>query len=488
MADSPRFAFDNTYAAQLDGFYLPATAAHFPDPEQIVLGTQLAEELGLDVQMLQDHGASIFSGQTVPEGAAPLAQFYAGHQFGGFSPQLGDGRALLLGELIDVHGRRRDLQLKGSGPTEFSRGGDGKATLGPMLREYIFGESMHALRIPTTRVLSVVTTGEPVFRQGPLPGAVLARVASSHLRVGTFEYFASRQDVAATRTLADYTIARHYPALASTPNPYLGMLHAVVDVQADLIAQWMLVGFIHGVMNTDNVALSGETIDYGPCAFMDRYDPATVFSSIDRGGRYAYGNQPGIGQWNMARFAETLLPLLHDEDETAGELAREALRAFALRYQSRWTAGMRTKLGLLEPEDEDEGLAQDLMQLFEAQRLDYTSAMRALSSVARDQGGAPFDDSAFDEWKARWIGRLEGQPEGRMAAADRMDAVNPIYVPRNHKVEEALHAAVEDDDLRPLHQLVEVLSNPFERRDAQQAYAEAAPVAFDEGFQTFCGT
>lgn len=483
------FAFDNTFAAQMDGFFLPAQAAPFPEPKLALLNEPLAQSLGLDAERLRKEGADIFSGQSIPEGATPLAQFYAGHQFGGFSPQLGDGRALLLGEILDPDGARYDLQLKGSGPTEFSRGGDGKASLGPMLREYVISEGMHALGIPTTRSLAVVTTGEPVYREEPLPGAVLARIAASHLRVGTFAFFASRQDIASTRKLADYTIARHHPQLADTPNPVLGLLNAVVDAQAELIAQWMMVGFIHGVMNTDNVTLSGESIDYGPCAFMDRYDPGTVYSSIDRQGRYAYGNQPGIGQWNLARFAETLLPLLDDDDDTAMGHAKEALQAFGLRYDSAWTRGMRAKLGIVEAEDDDDVLAKDLLEIFEAQKVDYTTTMRALSSVAR--GESPMAGlaraEAFEGWSGRWLARLDGKPGGRTAAADRMDAVNPVYIPRNHLVESALDAAV-GGDLGPTHDLLEAITQPFEVRDGFGRFAEPAPDAFEDGFKTFCGT
>lgn len=480
------FAFDNTFAAQMDGFFLPAKAAAFPSPKLVLLNEPLASALGLDVETLRSDAASIFSGQSVPEGAEPIAQFYAGHQFGGFSPQLGDGRALLLGELVD-QGQRFDLQLKGSGPTEFSRGGDGKASLGPMLREYVISEAVHALGIPTTRSLAVVSTGEPVFRDQPLPGAVLARVAASHLRVGTFEYFASRQDVANTRKLADYTIERHYPHLADTPNPYVGLLNAVVDVQANLIAQWMMVGFIHGVMNTDNVALSGETIDYGPCAFMDSFDPRTVYSSIDHRGRYAYGNQPGIGQWNTARFAETLLPLLGEDADVAMEHARQSLQAFALRYQSAWTDGMRAKLGIVEAEDEDEALAKGLITLLEKARLDYTKAMRGLSAVARGDDDPFADVDGFDTWAAQWLVRLDREPGGRDAAAERMDAVNPVYIPRNDLVEAALDSAV-DGDLVPMHRLLDAVTDPFNPRAGLERYAEPASEAFDEGFKTFCGT
>ena len=358
-----------------------------------------------------------------------------------------------------------------------------------MLREYIISEGIHALGIPTTRSLAVVTTGEPVYREEPLPGAVLARIGASHLRVGTFAFFASRQDIASTRKLADYTIARHYPHLAETPNPVLGLLNAVVDAQAELIAQWMMVGFIHGVMNTDNVTLSGETIDYGPCAFMDRYDPGTVYSSIDRQGRYAYGNQPGIGQWNLARFAETLLPLLDDDDDIAMGHAKEALQAFVLRYETAWTRGMRAKLGIVEAEDDDDVLAKDLLEIFEEQKLDYTTTMRVLSSVARGEspvaGLARAD--AFAGWSARWLGRLDTEPGGREAAADRMDAVNPVYIPRNHLVESALDAAVAGD-LGPTRDLLEAITAPYEVRPGSDRFAEPAPETFDDSYKTFCGT
>jgi uncharacterized protein YdiU (UPF0061 family) len=482
-------AFDNTFVREMDGFFVEASAAAFPNPKLVLLNEPLASVLGFDIEDLRTHGHAYFSGQTSLDGAQPIAQFYAGHQFGGFSPQLGDGRALLLGERLSDDGQRFDLQLKGSGPTPFSRGGDGKASLGPMLREYVISEAMHALGIPTTRSLAVVTTGEPVFREQPLPGAVLARVAASHLRVGTFEFFASRQDVAATRKLADYTIARHYPHLASSPNPYVGLLNAVVDAQAALIAKWMLVGFIHGVMNTDNVALCGETIDYGPCAFMDRYDPRTVYSSIDHRGRYAYGNQPGIGQWNLARFAETLLPLMDDDEEVATEHAREALRAFVLRYQSAWTGGMRAKLGITEADDDDQALGEDLLALLEAQRLDFTTAFRTLADVAR--GSTPSlgsDTEAFEAWSARWFARLDEQPGGRHGAAARMDAANPVYIPRNHRVEQALDAAVDEGDLGPFEDLLEAVTRPFEAREGLGRFAEPAPDAFDDSFKTFCGT
>ncbi|MEM6291034.1 MAG: YdiU family protein [Myxococcota bacterium] len=492
MTISTAFAFDNTYATQMKDFVLPARAADFPAPKLLALNEALAAELGLDVEGLRAEGHLIFSGQDLPKGAAPVAQFYAGHQFGGFSPQLGDGRAMMLGEVVAPDGRRVDLQLKGSGPTEFSRGGDGKAAIGPVLREYLMGEAMHALGIPTTRMLAAVATGEPVFREETLPGAVVTRVASSHLRVGTFEFYGARQDVRHTRLLADYAITRHYPHLEGTPNKYIGLLNAVGDAQADLIAHWMLVGFIHGVMNTDNVTISGQTIDFGPCAFMDTFGSRTVFSSIDRGGRYAYGNQPGIGQWNLARFAETLLPLLDNDTEVATEHARQALRSFALRYQSKWTDGMRAKLGILEAEDEDEGLAERLTALLEEQALDYTTTMRRLSDVLRFDDG-PFrerlaDPDAFDAWAKPWLARLDAQEGGRAAAADRMDAVNPVYIPRNHLVEQALAAAIDDRDLGPFERLLDAVTQPYTPRAGFETYAEPAPRAFTQAYKTFCGT
>jgi uncharacterized protein YdiU (UPF0061 family) len=461
----PVATLDNTFARELEGLSVPWKATPAPEPRLLIHNEALAAELGLEELSLD-----VFAGRAVPEGATPVAQVYAGHQFGGYSPRLGDGRALLLGEVIDRSGVRRDLHLKGSGRTPFARGGDGKAVVGPMLREAVIGEAMHALGIPTTRALAVVATGEDVFREaGPLPGAVLTRVAASHLRVGTFEYAARHGDV---RRLADYAIARHYPGL-----DYLEFFEAVVDAQARLVAQWMLVGFIHGVMNTDNMAISGETIDYGPCAFMDRYDPKTVFSSIDHAGRYAYGNQPAVAQWNLARLGETLLPLLGGDD--AVERATAVLATFEDRFGRAWREGMRAKLGLREP---DAAFITDTLALLAAQRVDYTQFFRALPDAAlgdNTRGRALFEDGAeFDAWADRW------RPLTTSDALAAMHTVNPVYIPRNHLVEEALAAAMADE-LEPLGRLMDVLARPFEERPGRELYAQPGPERF---YQTFCGT
>jgi uncharacterized protein YdiU (UPF0061 family) len=489
---STEFAFDNTYADQMEGFYAPARAAQFAAPKLLALNEALAQELRLDPERLRQDAHLIFSGQVLPDGANPIAQAYAGHQFGGFSPQLGDGRAMMIGEVVDAHGVRRDIQLKGSGPTVFSRGGDGKASVGPVLREYLISEAMAALGVPTTRMLAAVATGTPVYRPQILPGAVVTRVASSHIRVGTFEYFAARGDVERTRRLADYAIARHYPELESAPDKYLGLLKAVGEAQAELIARWMLVGFVHGVMNTDNFTVSGETIDYGPCAFMDTFSPNTVFSSIDHAGRYAYGNQPRMGQWNLARFADTLLPLFADEQEAAIEQAQGALHAFADRYEASWLSGMRDKLGLTTEREEDAGLIGELVTLLQDQSLDYTMTLRGLSAVARGDEetftSRLSDPETFESWQGRWFARLDAQDEGRERAAELMDTRNPVYIPRNHKVEEALTAAVEEDNLEPFQRLLEVVTRPFSREDRHQEYAEPAPEPFTACYRTFCGT
>ncbi len=477
------FSFDNTYARDLEGFYARSNAERVPAPKLIKLNQALAKELGLDTLNSQS-AADIFSGNEAPQGAEVLAQAYAGHQFGNFVPQLGDGRALLLGELIDTSGNRRDIQLKGSGRTPFSRGGDGKAAIGPVLREYLMGEAMHALGIPTTRALAAVSTGQPVFRERPLPGAVLTRVAASHIRVGTFQFFASRGDYSKVKQLADYTIARHDPALATTPNPYLAFLNAVCDRQAALIASWMHVGFIHGVMNTDNMAISGETIDYGPCAFMDRYSPRTVFSSIDHQGRYAYGNQPIIARWNLARLAETLLPLISTDESTAVAEATAAVNSFTDRYDEYWLQGMRTKLGLADPpHPEDLNLANGFLSAMDSQSVDYTLAFRALAQAALGDDGKIrilFEDPApYDVWAEQWRNR---KPD-----ATTILKSNPLYVPRNHMVEAALTAATEQNDLAPFETLLEVLSLPFTERPGFDAYTK--PAALDaEPYRTFCGT
>ncbi|WP_323766012.1 protein adenylyltransferase SelO [Marinovum sp.] len=489
---TPRFTFDNSYARELDGFYVPWEGDKVPEPRILLLNTELAEELALDPEALDsDEGAAILAGARAPEGAETLAQAYAGHQFGGFSPQLGDGRAILMGELIDSQGRRRDLHLKGSGRTPFSRGGDGKAVLGPVLREFVIGEAMHALGIPTTRALSAVTTGETIWRETAKPGAVLARVAASHLRVGTFQYFAARGERDRVRQLAEYAIARHDPELAGRDDRYLAFLRAVIRRQAALIAQWMHVGFVHGVMNTDNMTISGETIDYGPCAFIDTFDAKAVFSSIDHGGRYAYGNQPVIAQWNLARLAETLVPLLHDDEKEAIRLATEELEEFPEVYSAHWLAGARAKIGLTEGDDSDIGFVNALYAAMAGQTVDHTLFFRALPQAAEGED-APvielFDDAtAIREWLPHWRSRLaaEGRDPATLRAA--MDAVNPLYIPRNHKVEEALRAAEAEGDMGPITRLLEVLGAPYEERDGLEDYARPAPGSFGP-YKTFCGT
>ena len=491
VAARPLFALDNSYVRELGGLYEPWQAAPAPAPRLLMLNEELATELGVDADALgAADGVAVLAGNAKPEGSSPVAQAYAGHQFGGFSPRLGDGRALLLGEVLDVHGRRRDLHLKGSGRTPFARGGDGKAAVGPMLREYVIGEAMHALGIPTTRALAVVATGDSVARETMLPGAVLTRVAASHLRVGTFEYAARRDDPALVRRLADHAIARHHPNASEAENPYLGLFESVVDVQASLVARWMLVGFIHGVMNTDNMTISGETIDYGPCAFMDAYDPSTVFSSIDHGGRYAYGNQPHIAQWNLARLAETLLALFHVDPDTAAAAATDVLQSFPDRFHQYWSHGMRAKLGMTHDQEEDGALIDDLLTLMVIHSVDYTSGFRALSSaVLGDAARARSlfaEPSAFDAWAERWRARLSSEGAVPQTVAEAMDRVNPVYIARNHQVEEAL-AAASAGDTGPFHRLLAVLVQPFEERPGLEPYAAPAPPGFGE-YRTFCGT
>jgi len=484
-------AFDNSYTRLPDRFFARLPPTPVKAPRLIRVNVPLARELGLDPDWLASpEGVEVIAGNRIPDGADPIAQAYAGHQFGGFSPQLGDGRAILLGEVVDREGRRRDIQLKGSGPTPFSRRGDGRAALGPVLREYIVSEAMHALGIPTTRALAAVTTGEWVFREVALPGAVLARVASSHIRVGTFQFFAARQDVDGVKALADHAIARHYPDAAEAPNPYRALLERVIAAQADLVARWMLVGFIHGVMNTDNTAISGETIDYGPCAFMDAFHPMQVYSSIDHGGRYAFGNQPRIAAWNLARFAETLLPLLGADEDEAVASAQEVLGGFAPRFDAAWRAGLGRKVGLGELREGDGALIEDLLQRMADNRADYTLTFRRLADAVTGDDGvrACFaDPAAFDAWAPAWRARLAAEsmpPEARRAA---MRAVNPAFIPRNHQVERAIAAAVESEDFAPFEALLAVLARPFE--DQPEAADYALPPQPDEVVtQTFCGT
>ena len=490
---SELFAFDNTYARDLEGLYVPWMPTQVPEPRLLRFNAELAGDLGLDGDLLSAaQGTAVFGGNSVPAGATPLAQAYAGHQFGGFSPQLGDGRALLLGEVIDRAGNRQDIALKGSGRTPFSRGGDGKAGVGPVLREYLIGEAMHSLGIPTTRALAAVRTGEVISREVPQPGAVLVRVAASHVRVGTFEFFAARGDQEKVRRLADYVLARHYPDLVASSDRYLSLLAAVAERQAALLAQWMHVGFIHGVMNTDNMAVSGETIDYGPCAFMEAYDPAAVFSSIDHRGRYAFQNQPAIAQWNLARFAETLLPLIADgNSDRAPALATEVLEAFPGRYEVHWLTHARAKLGLAQPDPDDGSLVTDWLALLQAQSVDFTLAWRRLADAAEDNPHplhVLLPDGAADSWLARWRTRLDGEGAALDVRAAGMRRVSPIYIPRNHRVEEALSAASDDGDLEPFERLLDVITHPYQERPGLDAYATPAPADVTAGYRTFCGT
>ena len=484
-ATGTSIALGNRFSRELPDMAVSWRAAVAPSPRLLVLNEPLAADLGLNAEWLRTpDGVNLLVGNSIPADATPVAQAYAGHQFGGFVPRLGDGRALLLGELVDTEGRLRDLHLKGSGRTPFARGGDGLAVIGPMLREYVISEAMHALGIPTTRSLAVVATGQPVQRDSVLPGALLARVATSHLRVGSFQYAAATGDPDLLRRLADHAIARHYPEVATAERPYLGLFESVVAAQASLVARWMLVGFIHGVMNTDNMTISGETIDYGPCAFMEAYDPATVYSSIDHAGRYAYGNQPAVAQWNLARFAEALLPLIADDQQQAIDAAVEALGGFRDRYDEAWTAGMRAKLGLgadvadavVAP------LAAELLGQLEQSHVDYTSFFRDLGVAAGGDAeaarGVFHDLAAFDEWLGRW--------RAMDPHADTMNGVNPVYIPRNHLVEEALSAAT-DGDLQPLDQLLEAVTSPYDDRSGLERYAAPAPEDFGR-YQTFCGT
>ncbi|RRJ67450.1 YdiU family protein [Paenibacillus oralis] len=478
--------FDNSYAALPDIFYSRIDPNPVRLPKLTVLNEPLAGELGLNPEALRsEENVAVFAGNRVPEGTFPLAQAYAGHQFGHFT-MLGDGRALLVGEQIAPSGGRWDIQLKGSGRTPYSRGGDGRAALGPMLREYIISEAMHALGIPTTRCLAVVTTGEPVYRETELPGAVMTRTAASHIRVGTFQYAANFGSGEELRALADYTIKRHYPEALEAENPYLALLQAVIGRQASLIARWQLIGFIHGVMNTDNMAVSGETIDYGPCAFMDVYDPATVFSSIDTGGRYAYGNQPYIGLWNLTRFAESLLPLLHENEDEAVKLAEGALAEYTDLFQSRWLAGMRAKLGMFGEEAQDETLIKDLLGLMHEHRADYTNAFLGLT-FDRPDDSALFGAPEFARWQERWRERLGRQPESEAASHELMQRSNPALIPRNHRVEEALEAAVERGDYSVMERFLGALSDPFAHAPEQAEYA-APPAPAACPYRTFCGT
>jgi uncharacterized protein YdiU (UPF0061 family) len=491
---APRFAFDNSYARLPERFYARLPPTPVAEPRLVKINRGLATELGLDPDALASpEGVAMLGGNRIAPGCEPIALAYAGHQFGHFVPQLGDGRAILLGEVVDRAGRRRDIQLKGSGVTPFSRNGDGRAALGPVLREYIVSEAMAALGIPTTRTLAAVTTGEKVYREAALPGAVLTRVASSHIRVGTFQFFAARGDREALRLLADHSIARHDPGAAAATEPYRVFLEGVVARQAHLVAQWLLVGFIHGVMNTDNTAVSGETIDYGPCAFMDAYDPATVFSSIDHGGRYAYANQPRIASWNLARLAEAILPLLADDREHAVAIANEVIGRYPALFSRAFVAGLRRKLGLFTDQEADAALAQALLDAMAANQADFTLTFRRMCAAAEMASGDAevrelFGKSgAWDEWAPRWRERLAQEPQTPREHADLMRRANPAFIPRNHRVEAALAAAVEHDDCGPFEELLLVLSRPYEDQAAFAAYADP-PGPELRVYRTFCGT
>ncbi|WP_242221360.1 protein adenylyltransferase SelO [Shinella zoogloeoides] len=486
--------FDNSYARLPDAFFSPVDPTPVEAPRLIAFNRPLAAELGLDADALERHGAAYFSGNAPLPGALPLAMAYAGHQFGQFVPQLGDGRAILLGEVIDRSGRRRDIQLKGAGQTPYSRRGDGRAALGPVLREYIVSEAMHALGIPTTRALAAVASGQPVYRDRVLPGAILTRVAASHIRVGTFQFFAARGDTQNVRVLADHVIDRHYPELKGAEKPYLALLDAVAGRQASLIARWLGVGFIHGVMNTDNMTISGETIDFGPCAFMDHYDPRTVFSSIDHGGRYAFGNQPMVGQWNIARLAEALLAILDDDQDRAVEAANAAVTRFMDRFQAHWKTTIRAKIGLGDDEEDgDQTLIRDLLVTFYEEKADYTLAFRRLADAAENEtadsalASLLADPAALGPWLALWRERLSRETAPPQTRAAAMRRVNPAFIPRNHKVEEALTEAVDHGDFSLFEALNAVLARPYEDQPAFSAFA-GPPKPGEEVTATFCGT
>ena len=488
------FPFENTYARLPDRFYARVAPTPVRAPRLIRLNTELALNLGLDPDWLAGtDGLEVLAGRDVPEAAEPIAMAYAGHQFGHFVPQLGDGRAILLGEVIDQQGVRRDIQLKGSGRTPFSRGGDGRAALGPVLREYVVSEAMVALGIPTTRSLAAVITGETVARETLLPGALLTRVATSHIRVGTFQFFAARGDLEGLRLLADHVISRHYPEAAHSDGPYASLLELVTSRQAELIARWLLVGFIHGVMNTDNMSIAGETIDYGPCAFMDEYHPAKVFSSIDQQGRYAYANQPQIATWNLARFAETLLPLIDEDQQQAIKQAGDVLERFSARFQAAYSAGMRQKLGLSTEADGDLELAGEFLSLLATYQVDFTVAFRRLSDAAdrpdaeASLRGLFIEEQPFETWAGRWRSRLVREPDHTDTPGVRMRAVNPAFIPRNHRIEAMIEAAVEREDFSPFEELLLLLAAPFEDQACFVRYMDP-PQPHERVGQTFCGT
>jgi serine/tyrosine/threonine adenylyltransferase len=485
MVTMAGWRLEHTYTELPQLFHADAPPMPVREARLVAFNRPLATMLGLATETLDGpEGAAIFAGNALPEGARPIAQAYAGHQFGHFTV-LGDGRAILLGEQITPCGDRMDIQLKGAGQTRFSRRGDGRAALGPMLREYIISEAMHALGIPTTRSLAVATTGEPVYRETVLQGAVVTRVAASHIRVGTVQWAAAHKDEEATRALADYTRARHYPELADAPDPYIALFDAILTRQAALIARWQLVGFIHGVMNTDNMALSGETIDYGPCAFMDSYDPATVFSSIDYGGRYAYGNQPAIAQWNLARLAEAMLPLFDRDADRAVERATASLGRFPILFEQHWLDGMRAKLGLFTREEDDASVVNDLLAWMQRQSADFTNTFRLLTT-GRLLAGSPDEDPELAGWLCRLQARRARQPQSHAEVETLMRRQNPAIIPRNHKVEEALLAAISSDDFSVMNELLEVLATPYDHDRDLPTFSQSSQG--ERPYRTFCGT
>ncbi len=489
---APLFRFDNSYMNQLDGFYSASQPDHVPDPRFIHFNHSLAQQLDLDVPSLSgQEGVHIFSGNTQTDGAAYIAQAYAGHQFGGFSPQLGDGRALLLGEIIDCKGKRRDIQLKGSGRTVFSRGGDGKSALGPVLREYLVAEAMHAMGVSTTRALAAVTTGEYVMREQRQPGAILTRVASSHIRIGTFQFFSARGQTEQVKKLADYTIARHYPEIAQHTEPYLQLIRAVASAQAKLVSQWMQVGFVHGVMNTDNMTISGETIDYGPCAFLDHYDPHACFSSIDKQGRYAYDQQADIAAWNLARFAETLLPLIHDDQKYAIDAATEVIASFDAMFKTYWLNGMRAKLGLGTTNENDSGLVNELLDIMHKNHIDFTHMFRNLTDAAIGDNTSTLalfnNPESIAHWLEKWKKRSELEDLSGQKQALKMNNVNPVYIPRNHIMEEVIEAATSSNDFTAFETFLKVLEKPYDKIKGYEKYAQHPPDSFGS-YTTFCGT
>lgn len=477
--------FKNSYEKLPDCFYERIDPVPVKAPKIIKFNQNLALELGLDTEMLQSQkGAEFFSGNFLAYGSNPIALAYAGHQFGNFVPRLGDGRAVLLGEICNKNGKCFDLQLKGSGKTSFSRRGDGRAALGPIIREYILSEAIHKLGIKTTRSLAFVSTGEPVFRETIMPGGIITRVASSHIRVGTFEYFAAKGDIESVKLLADYTIKRHYLECKSEDNPYISLLEKVSESQASLIASWMGVGFIHGVMNTDNTSISGETIDYGPCAFMDEYDPNIVFSSIDINGRYAYINQPYIGQWNLARFAQAILPLLDQNIDNAVDIAEKIVADFNIIYQEKWLQVMSKKIGIAKPESQDYKLIQDFLNIIQKERLDFTNSFRKLVTLLNNEDGC---EPVFDNWSKNWRKRLNKDKNDKEFQTELMNSSNPAYIPRNHQVEKAIKFAVDEGDFSAMENLIEVLDSPYKYENKYKSYTNI-PKPEERVKETFCGT